>query len=161
MICCILFPVPVWDFFVLLYIRALCTSTSIHTIVWESLLYIIHVTHTGVHQDAIKRAYNDFRWFIERCVEGFTQNKNKSLNLMMWTIVPKTMFCGKCTTVSAAATKMFVQCLQQPKHKPTKDFWRQKGCSMMVKFNFFYFKFQPVFSMMVMTAFWKWCSLCT
>nr|XP_022909075.1 uncharacterized protein LOC111420331 [Onthophagus taurus] len=62
-------------------------------------------------QDAIQPIYVDLTAedLLKRCEGGFTQNCNESLNALIWSIAPKTKFCGKHTIDFAAntATSMF------------------------------------------------------
>lgn len=62
-------------------------------------------------QDAIRPVYENLTSddLLERCVGGFTQNNNESLNAVIWSIASKTKFCGKNSVDFAAsvATSLF------------------------------------------------------
>ena len=62
---------------------------NLNTFVHESPL------HPDV-QAAIKPAYEELATaeLLERCLGGFSQNRNESLNSKIWRIAPKTSFCG-------------------------------------------------------------------
>lgn len=40
---------------------------------------------------------------LERCLKGFTQNQNESINNILWAKCPKRVFCGKAKLEAAAA----------------------------------------------------------
>lgn len=64
-----------------------------------------------VVRNAIRPVYKDLSAdeLLKRCEGGYTQNNNESLNSMIWSIAPKTQFCGKRTVDIAAfiATNVF------------------------------------------------------
>ena len=45
---------------------------------------------------------------LQRCLKGFTQNQNESLNGTVWTRCPKTRFCGQ-QRVQVAVCEAFCQ----------------------------------------------------
>ena len=40
---------------------------------------------------------------LSRCLKGLTQNQNEAINGILWSICPKTKFCG-CTKVATSVT---------------------------------------------------------
>jgi len=60
--------------------------------------------------DAIKPVFQELskRDLLERCVGGFTQNPNESLNGLIWRIAPKGTFVGRDTIEQAVYDAVLV-----------------------------------------------------